>query len=77
MEHLTKQFFKNYEVEMAQVLGNLGTSVTKDTSKYEEHQAPTSSSNPALDLPDIEMPFPEDTTQPKLHIEVKNLVERT
>jgi hypothetical protein len=49
---------------MDQVLGNLGTLVTEDTSRYEEHQAPTSSSNPALDLPDIEIPFPEDTTQP-------------
>jgi hypothetical protein len=62
---------------MAQVLGNLGTSVTKDISRSEEHQAPTSSSNPALDLPDIEIPFPEDTTQPKPHIEVDNPVEQT
>jgi hypothetical protein len=62
---------------MAQVLGNLGTSVTKDTSRSEEHQAPTSSSNPALDLPDIEMPFPEDTEQPEPHTEVNNPVEQT
>jgi hypothetical protein len=47
---------------MAQVLGNLGTSVTKYTKRSEEHQAPTSSSNPALDHPDIEMSFPEYTT---------------
>jgi hypothetical protein len=46
---------------MAQAPGNLGTSVTKDISRYEKHQAPTSSSNLSLDLPDIEMTFPKDT----------------
>jgi len=45
LENLIEHFFKSYEVEMAQVLGNLGTSVTKDTSRSEEHQVPTSSSN--------------------------------
>jgi hypothetical protein len=40
LENLTEQFFKSYEVEMAQVLGNLGTSVTEDTGRSEEHQAP-------------------------------------
>jgi hypothetical protein len=58
---------------MAQVLGNLGTSVTKNVRRSEEHQAPTSPSNPVMDLPDIEMPFPEDATQPEPHIEVNNL----
>jgi hypothetical protein len=77
LENLTEQFFKSYEVEMAQVLGNLGTSVTEDTGRSEEHQAPTSSSNPALDLPDMEMPSPEDTEQPEPHIEVNNPLEQT
>jgi hypothetical protein len=46
---------------MAQVLGNLGTSITEDTDRSGEHQAPTSSSNLVLDLPDMEMASPEDT----------------
>jgi hypothetical protein len=75
LENLTKHFFKSYEVDIAQVLGNLGTSVTEDTSRSEEHQKPTSSSNPALDLPDIQMPFPEDIKQLKPHIEVNNPLE--
>jgi hypothetical protein len=70
-----KQFFKGYEIEMAQVLGNLGTSIDKDTNRSEEHQAPTSSSNPIVDLPDIEMPFPKDTEQAEPHTEVNNPVE--
>jgi hypothetical protein len=37
----------------------------------------TSSSNPALDLPDMEMPSPEDTEQPEPHIEVNIHVEQT
>jgi hypothetical protein len=74
LEHLTEQFFKSYEVEMAQVLGNLGTTIDKDTSRPEEHPAPTSSSNPVVDLLDIEMSFPEDTTQAEPHTEVNSPV---
>ena len=45
---------------MAQVLGNLGTSMAEDTKRYGEPQAPTSShSNPVLDIPDVEMPSHE------------------
>jgi predicted nuclease with TOPRIM domain len=73
LEHLTEQFFKNYEVEMAQVLGNLGTSITKDTSRSE---APISSSNPIVDLPDTEMPFPEDEEQEEPHNEVNIPIEQ-
>jgi hypothetical protein len=52
---------------MAQVLGNLGTSITEDTDRSGEPQAPTSShSNPVLDLPDMEMPSPEGTKQQNL-----------
>jgi hypothetical protein len=77
LENLTEQFFKIYELDMAQVLDNLGTRVTENTGRYEEHQAPTSSSNPTLDLLDIEMSFPEDTEQLGPHIEVNNPLEQT
>ena len=30
-----------------------------------------------MDFPDIEMPFPKDTTHPEPHIEVDNPVEQT
>jgi len=68
--HLTEKFLKIYEVEIAQVLGSLGTSINKDTSRPKEYQVSTSSSKPSKDFPDIEMPFPEDTSQAELHIEV-------
>ena len=62
---------------MAQVLGNLGISLAKDTDRFGEPQAPTSShSNPVLDLPDMEMPSPEGTEQPEPHIEVNNPLEQ-
>jgi hypothetical protein len=61
---------------MDQVLGKLRKLVTKYTSRSEEHQEPTSSSNPTVDLPDIEMPFPEDTEQPEPHTEVNNPIEQ-
>jgi hypothetical protein len=45
---------------MAQVLGNLGTSIVEDTDRSRELQAPTSShSKPVLDIPDVEMPSHE------------------
>jgi hypothetical protein len=62
---------------MAQVLGNLGISLTENTDRSQEPQAPTSShSNPLLDLPDMDMPSPEGTEQPKPHIEVNNPLEQ-
>jgi len=63
-------------VEIAQVLGNLGTSVNKNVSRSEEHQEPTSPSNPIMDLPNIEMPFLEDETHLETHIEVRHHVEQ-
>jgi hypothetical protein len=72
--HLTKQFLKSYEVEIAQVLGSLGTSISRDTNRPEEYQVPTSPSNPAEDFPDIEMSLPDDTTQEEPHTEVNTLV---
>ena len=59
---------------MAQVLGNLGTSINKYTNRPEENQAPYSSSNPIVGLPDIEMSFPEYTAQAEPHTEVDSLV---
>jgi hypothetical protein len=32
LEHLTEQFLKSYEVEIAQVLGNLGNSIVRGTN---------------------------------------------
>ena len=47
---------------MAQVLENLGISLTKNLDRSREPQAPTSShSNPVIDLPDMDMPSPEGT----------------
>jgi hypothetical protein len=60
---------------MAQVLGNLGTSITKDTDKSGEHQEPNSSSNPSLDIPDVEMPSLKYREQLEPHIEVNNPLE--
>jgi hypothetical protein len=60
---------------MAQVLWNLGTYVTDEIGRSEEHQAPTSFS-PTLDLPNMEMPPPEYTEQPEPHIKVNNPLEQ-
>jgi hypothetical protein len=60
--HLTEQFLKIYEVEIAQVLGSLETSMDRDTNKPEEHQERASSSKLSKDFPDIEMSFPKDAT---------------
>jgi hypothetical protein len=60
---------------MAQVLGNLGTLVTKDIGRSEEHQTPTSFSNLVPNLPDMEIPSPKDIEQPEPHIEVTYRLE--
>jgi hypothetical protein len=62
-KHLTKHFLKSYEIEMAQVLGNLGTSTDKGKNNLEKDLEPGSSSKLAEDFPDIEMSFPDDTAQ--------------
>jgi hypothetical protein len=72
LEHLTEQFLKSYEVEMAQVLGSLGTSIDKGTNNTEECPEQASSSKPDEDFPDIEMTFPEDTTQEELNFETRS-----
>jgi hypothetical protein len=70
-------FFRSYEEEMAQVLGNLGISLTEDTDRSGEPQAPTSShSNPVFDLPDMEMPSPEGTEQPEPQFDENNPLEQ-
>jgi hypothetical protein len=74
LEHLTTKFLKGYEIEMAQVLGNLWISIDKDTNRSEEHQALASYSNPVVDLHDIEMSFLEETEHAKPHTEVNNHV---
>ena len=74
MEHLTKQFLKIYEVEIGQVLGVLGTLISRDTNRPEENQAPTSSSSLVEYFPDTEMSLPDDTTQEEPHTEVNTLV---
>jgi hypothetical protein len=43
---LTEQFLKSYEVEMAQDLGSLGTSIDKGTNNIEECPKQASSSKP-------------------------------
>jgi hypothetical protein len=66
-------FFKSYEEEMSQVLGNFGISLTENTDKSGEPQAPTSShSNPVFDLLDMEMPSLEGTKQPKPQFDESN-----
>jgi hypothetical protein len=75
LEHLTEQFLKSYEVEIAQVLGSLGASIDRD--KPEEYQERASSSKPAENFPDIEMSFPEATTQEEPHPEARNPLEQT
>jgi hypothetical protein len=47
LEHLTKQFLKIYEVEIAKVLGSLGASI----ERYKQ----ASSSKPSEKFHDVEM----------------------
>jgi hypothetical protein len=76
-------FFGSYEEEMAQVLGNLGISLTEDTDRPEEPQAPTSPpSNSVFDLPDMEMPSspmresPEVAEQPEPQFDENSPLEK-
>jgi hypothetical protein len=69
--HLIEQFLKIYEVEIAQVLGSLGTSIDRDTNKPKEYQEQASSSKPVEYFPNIEISFPEDARQEEPHLEVR------
>ena len=71
LSHLTKQFMKSYEVEIAQVLGSLGTSIDRGTNNPEKYPEQASSSKPAEYFPDIEMSFPEDIAQEESHFEIR------
>jgi hypothetical protein len=51
---------KSYEVEIAQVLGSLGTSIDRGTNNPGKCPEQASSSKPIEKFPDIEMSFPED-----------------
>jgi hypothetical protein len=52
-------------------LGNLGTLIDRGTNNPEKCPEQASSSKPAEDFPDIEMSFPEDTTQEEPHFEMR------
>jgi hypothetical protein len=62
---------KNYEVEIAQVLGSLGTSIDRGTNNPKKCLEQASSSKPVGDFPDIEMSFPEDKSQEEPHFETR------
>jgi hypothetical protein len=60
---LTRHFLKSYEIEIAQVLGDLGTLTDRDEHNLEKEPEPASSSKLAKDFPDIEMSFLDDTVE--------------
>jgi hypothetical protein len=74
---MKKKFLKSYEVEIAQVLGSLGTSIDRGTNTPEKFPEQASSSKPAEYFPDIEMSFPEDTTQEETHFEIRSPLGKT
>jgi hypothetical protein len=61
---------KNYEVEIAQVLGSLETSIDRNKIKSKSYQGEASSSKPAENLSDFEISFSEDVAQEEPHPEV-------
>jgi hypothetical protein len=77
LKYLRKHFFKSYEIEMAQVLGNLGTSTDKGKNNLEKDLELGSSSRPVEDFPETEMSFPDDTTQEEFIFEERNPLEQT
>jgi hypothetical protein len=77
LEHLIEQFLKSYEVEIAQVLGSLRTSIDRGTNNPEKCLEQASSSKPAEDFPNIEMYFPEDKTQEEPHFEIRSPLGQT
>jgi hypothetical protein len=62
---------KSYEIEIDQVLGNLGTLTDRDEHNLEKEPKPTSSSKLAEDFPDIEISFPDDTTHEEFLFETR------
>ena len=74
---MEKHFFKSYEIEMDQVLGNLGTSTDRNEHNLEKEPEPGSSSKLAEDFPDTEMSFPDDTTHEEFIFEEINPLEQT
>ena len=62
---------KSYEVEIAQVLGSLGTSIDRGENNPEKCPEQASSSKPVEDFPNIEMSFPEDRAQEEPHFETR------
>jgi hypothetical protein len=68
---------KSYEVEIAQVLGSLGTSLDRGTNNPEIYPEQPSSSKPVEDFPDIEMSFPEDRAQEEPHFETRSPLGQT
>jgi hypothetical protein len=76
-------FFGSYEENMAQVFGNLGISLTEDTDRPEEPQAPTSPpSNSVFDLTDMEIPSslmresPKVVEQPEPHFKENSPLDK-
>ena len=68
---MTEQFMKSYEVEIAQVLGRLGTSIDRGANNPEIYLEQPSSSKLVEYFPDIEMSFPEDRAQEEPHFETR------
>ena len=77
LEHLTEQFMKSYEVEIAQVLGSLGTSIDRGTNNLEKFLEQASSSKLVEDFFDIEMSFLEDIAQEEPHFETRSPLRKT
>jgi hypothetical protein len=71
LEHLAEQFMKNYEVEIAQVLGSLGTSIDRDTNNPKKCPEQAFSSKPVGYFPDIEMSFLKDKAQEEPYFETR------
>jgi hypothetical protein len=77
LDHLTEQFMKSYEVEIAQVFGSLGTSIDRGTNNTEKFLEQASSSKRVEDFPDIEMYFTEDRAQEEPNFETRSPLGQT
>ena len=63
---------KSYEIEIAQVLGNLGTLTDRNEHNLEKEPEPASTSKPTEDFLDIEMSFLDDTSQGEIIFEMRD-----
>jgi hypothetical protein len=72
LENMTEQFMKSYEVEIAQVLGSLGTSIDRGTNNPEKCPEQASSSKPVEYFPDIEISFPKDRAHEEPYFETRS-----